>query len=70
MRKGTSGITAQIQAEVSALEDFQLDDIIALGAPSEEERKDLGEKFDYFTSLYKVALKEQKQRQGKQPATE
>jgi hypothetical protein len=39
MLKGTNGVAGQVQAEISALEDFQLDDIIALGAPSAYEKK-------------------------------
>jgi hypothetical protein len=69
MSKGMNGIAAQVQAEVSALQDFQLDDIIALGAPTEDERELLGDRFDYFIALYPAALKEQKRRQVLQTAT-
>ncbi len=66
---GKPSIAAEVQAEVSTLEDFQLVDIIALGAPTAHERELLGDKFDYFAELYKAALKEQKRRQTPQTAT-
>jgi hypothetical protein len=38
MQQGTKSVAAEVQAEVKQCEDFQLDDIIALGAPTEDER--------------------------------
>jgi hypothetical protein len=68
MQQGTKSVAAEVQAEVSKLEDFQLDDIIALGAPTGVEKEILGDRFDYFTALYPAALKEQKRRQAQQTA--